>query len=333
MTGLEIADGGVYDFYVIFMGEMMNFHLVTIPGGTYEMGEEWGDIVISWPGPAHQVALDDFEISAYETTNYQYAQFLNEALAAGEIEMINGDPYGKGGEWDGKRLIDLDTHLPEFMPVEAQCYIKFSNGSFSVMESIRRNWPVVAVNWYGAKAFASHYGLDLPTEAEWEYAAGGGILEYEYATDDGTLDRLKANYNFAAIGPNEKDLRHVLEIGSYPPNPFGLFDMTGNIKEWCNDWYVSYPSLYNETLDWHDTHIPPSYVIVNPTGPDRMDGSKIIRGGSFDTGIQFPLPECRTTYRYFLKPTGTIGSHNEIEYELGFRVARRPSPTAKAATP
>ncbi len=308
MTGLEIADGGMYEFYVIYTGEIQNFHLVFIPGGTFEIGEAWeSESDLLWFGPAHHVIISDFEISAYETTNAQYAQFLNEALAAGEIEMISGDPYGKSGGWDGKQFIDLDTRYlssTDTVNVLRDCFIMYQNGYFKVEEFFKRNWPVVAVTWDGAKAFAVHYGLDLPTEAEWEYAARGGALEYLYATDDGTIDPTKANYT----------LGHPIEVAGYPSNTFGLYDMTGNVAEWCNDWAERYPSLFLEThIYFYDYFKPPSNPIVNPTGSETGT-IKVIRGGYYDCYASY-FVNLRTTYRYY--------RGGGFEYEMcGFRVAR-----------
>ncbi len=300
MNGLEIADGGTYDFYVIFMGTLMNFHLVQIPGGTFAMSDtlierQFGHMV-------HQVTLSDFEMSAYETTNAQYAQFLNEALAIGEIEMIEGDPYGKGGEWDGKCFADLDTEYSD--PDDAiryalhECLVMYENGSFKVEVAEYRNWPVNHVSWYGAKAFAIHYGLDLPTEAEWEFAAGGGVLEYQYATENGMIDETTANYYQGALG-------HVFEVGSYPPNPFDLYDMSGNISEWCNDWMGQF------------TRNPP---LTNPAGPITGE-FKVFRGGYYGNAAFW----CQTFYRGFMSP-------NFEHYSIGFRVVRRPQPAEKGVS-
>ena len=94
-------------------------------------------------------------------------------------------------------------------------------------------WPVVYVTWYGAKAFALYYGMDLPTEAEWECACRGG-KQYPYGTDDGTINDSKANYN--------ENIGHPVAVGSYPSNPYGLYDMSGNVGEWCHDSPGSYSS-------------------------------------------------------------------------------------------
>ncbi len=298
INGLEVVDYGSYDFYVIFMGELMNFHLIPITGGTFEMGEAWAlEFWYTIFGLPHPVTLSDFEMSAYEITNAQYAQFLNEALAAGEIEMIGDDPCGKGGEWNGMRYIDLDIGLTPQNALR-ECFIIYQNGSFKVEEADKQHWPVAAVTWYGAKAFAVHYGFDLPTEAEWEYAAGGGTLEYEYATDDGTIDDTKANYN-GTIG-------HPVVVGIYPPNPLGLYDMSGNITEWCNDWFASY------------TREPIVDPLVDPVGPET-GSTRIVRGYSYSASIN----TCRTTYRGFIYPEAILGGTGAVKEDFGFRVVRR----------
>jgi formylglycine-generating enzyme required for sulfatase activity len=226
--------------------------------------------------------------------------FLNEALAAEEIEMIDGDPHGMGGECNGKRYIDLYLGFSEESALQ-ECFIIYDNGSFKVEEAIRRHWPVVAVSWYGAKAFALHYGFDLPTEAEWEYSAGGGTLEYRYATDDGTIDQSNANYY---VRDSTDNIEHPVEVGSYSPNSFGLYDMTGNVEEWCCDWHTDYSPN------------PP----LNPKGPSTGE-YKVVRGGYYGTVAE----RLTTWYRGFgYPPEGTFSSSGRLNQTFGFRVVRRP---------
>jgi formylglycine-generating enzyme len=253
---------------------------VTIPGGTFDMGDEVGDL---WDGcrPVHRVTVSGFKMGIYEVTNAQYAAYLNSALASGVIEMKDGDVFGKTGEWSGKRYLDMGYDYGG----ENKCWINFGVGKFTVAAG-KEKWPVVAVSWFGSKSFALFYGLDLPTEAEWEYAARGG-KQYMYGTDNGSIDSTKVNYNMY-VG-------HPTPVGSYPANPFGLFDMSGNIWEWCNDWYGPYPSG----------------SVTNPTGAEP-DSIKIIRDGTWDN-LAF---KCRVAYRGRFVPT-------DGDYGLGFRVVRR----------
>ena len=253
---------------------------VTIPGGTFQMGDEVGDL---WDGcrPVHTVTISGFEMGIYEVTNTQYAAYLKSALASGDVEIKSGDVYGKTGEWSGEQYLDIGySYTPD-----NKCWIKYSSGTFTVTSG-KENWPVVAVSWYGSKSFALYYGLDLPTEAEWEYAARAG-QQFKYGTDDGTIDSSKLNYDM--------NIGHPTAVGTYPANPFGLYDMSGNIWEWCNDWYGSYPSE----------------SVTNPTG--ALEGTvRIIRQGTWDNKAF----KCRSAYRGRFEP-------QDSDYGLGFRVVRR----------
>jgi formylglycine-generating enzyme required for sulfatase activity len=126
-----------------------------------------------------------------------------------------------------------------------------------------KNWPASFIRWYGAKAFAMFYNLDLPTEAQWEYAASGGN-KFKYATADGNVngDGTSANWNFAH---EEPALHHVYDVKFNNPNPFGLYNMAGNVWEWCEDWYAS---------DFYEDGTNP----VNTTD----SGVKVRRGGSWN---------------------------------------------------
>jgi len=253
---------------------------VSIPEGSFQMGGStgYGD-----ERPVHAVTLGAFRISATEITNIQYAAFLNEALAAGEITATNAGVTGVTGPYSGKPYLDLSGSLDP----DNECWISFDGYEFSVVEGMER-YPVVYVTWYGADAFAAHYEFRLPTEAEWEYAARGGE-EDEYGTDDGTINSDNANYN--------KELGYPTEAGSYPANLFGLFDMAGNVWEWCNDWYDY--KYYQESPG------------ENPAGPDS-GSSRVLRGGSWH-GSKY---ECRSAFRYKNAPDFNRS-------DIGFRVVRK----------
>ncbi|MFC1606527.1 formylglycine-generating enzyme family protein [Candidatus Latescibacterota bacterium] len=252
----------------------------TIPGGTFQMGDEVGNL---WDGclPIHTVTVSGFEMSIYEVSNNQYAMYLNSALASGDIEVIDGDVYGKTGEWAGEQYLNIGYVYDSLN----ECWIHFSNGKFTVTAG-KEYWPVVAVSWYGAKSFALYYGCDLPTEAEWEYAARGG-KQYKYGTDDGTINSGNVNY--------DSNVEHPTAGGVYPPNPFGLYDMSGNVWEWCNDWYGSYPS---------DN-------VTNPQGA-QTGTVRIIRQGAWDNSDW----KCRVAYRGRFEP-------GNGDYGLGIRLVRR----------
>ncbi len=257
---------------------------VSIPGGKFLMGDEEGKW--NFALPVHSVTVSDFEVGIFEVTNSLYCAYLNAALKNGDVEVKDGDVYGRTGVWKGERYLDIGFGYGG----ANTCWITFDANVFSVVSG-KENWPVVTVTWYGAKSFALYYGFDLPTEAEWEYAARGG-RQYKHGTHDGALYITKANY--------DQNINHPVDVGCYPPNPFGLYDMSGNLFEWCHDWYGSY-SLESS---------------VNPSGPDTGT-CRVCRGGSYEYIYYY----CRSAYR------GDYYYPNLVNVTVGFRVVRRISPS------
>ncbi|MBF0371606.1 MAG: SUMF1/EgtB/PvdO family nonheme iron enzyme [Magnetococcales bacterium] len=228
-----------------------NVTLVDIPGGTFTMGGN------TTAGDASEVSvtLSDFAISEKEITNAQYLQFLNAALQAGwvavELQQVN-DPCGSYSEYMVVGAGDAPNSGEVFLQlgetggctsdgyeehIDNKSWIAYSttDNTFELLDNSKSDWPINWVKWYGAYAFAEFYGVSLPTEAQWEYAARGG-QQLEYPTDDGTLDSTKANYNGDTPGVHNEE-GHSLSVGSYAANPYGLYDMGGNVWEWCQDYY------------------------------------------------------------------------------------------------
>jgi len=199
--------------------------------------------------PAHKVQIDTFYIDKYEVTNAEYMEFCD----AG------------GGR------------LPEFWEKEGfRCGPDYPDH------------PVVGVSWYSAQAYAQWRGKRLPTEAEWEYAARGGLENAAYPHGD-EINSPDANYARSETGG-------TLPVGSYQPNGFGLYDMTGNAGEWVQDYYGG--EYYSES---------PSY---NPTGPESGKFA-VFRGGGWHTGPGC----CRVFFRNALPP-------NWLDFNIGFRCAK-----------
>lgn len=146
-------------------------------------------------------------------------------------------------------------------------------------------WPANFIKWYGAKVFAEFYGYDLPTEAQWEYVAKGG-QNFAYGTVDGTIDATKANYNENDAHP---DSGHVTPVKSYPANPFGIYDLAGNVWEWCRDWYNPgfysiAPSTdpYNDQLVVGTTEPVEGPTFTGGPGQPYNGDARVKRGGSWN---------------------------------------------------
>jgi len=271
---------------------------VDVPAGTFEMGDHDG---VGRPAerPVHAVTLDGFQMSKYETTNAQYAQFLNAAMADGLIQVYLGAVvYASSDNNRTQPYCDVDASI-------RYCQIEYTQGRFTVRTRDGKsmaNHPVVYVGWYGAKAFCDYYGYRLPTEAEWEYAARGGYHNpyYQYPWGSNTIDCSKANYWNGSSSCNPLNLTrypYTSPVGYYgPQGAYGLCDMSGNVSEWCQDWYgLGYYS------------VSPA---GNPTGPDT-GGPRVLRGGSWHISEPF----CRVAARSWRSPSSG-------EQAIGFRVCR-----------
>jgi len=200
--------------------------MVVIKGGTFSRGSNDGN---RDEIPRHQVSVDSFAIDTHPITNDQFVRFL---------EVLGG--------------VKDSNHLDVIRLKDSR--VKRSAGKWSI-ESGYSKHPVVGVTWYGAVAYAKWVGKRLPTEAEWELAAKGGNNNAFYATGE-DLEKSQANF-FSS------DSTAVM---SYAPNGFGLYDMAGNVYEWCQDWYGY--NYYETSVQEPDS----------PTGP--LQGVyRVLRGG------------------------------------------------------
>jgi len=222
-----------------------------IPEGTFTMG----GTTIQEDAPEVNVTLTGFQISEKEITNEQYIDFLNNANLDGWITVSVqsiADPCGTYSEkmvvgaenapHTGEILLQLAetggcTSSGEAEHIYNKSWISFDNisNTFELLDITKADWPVNWVKWFGADAYVQYYNVSLPTEAQWEYAAKGG-QQFDYPTDNGTLSLSKANYNGDIPGvynPNG----HSIDTGSYPRNPYEIYDMGGNVWEWCQDYY------------------------------------------------------------------------------------------------
>ncbi|MFC1879155.1 SUMF1/EgtB/PvdO family nonheme iron enzyme [Chloroflexota bacterium] len=246
--------------------------MTTIPAGEFQMGSETGEVDEE---PLHTVYLDAYAIDRYEVTNQQYAEFLN----------AMGNQSEGGITWIQNESRYVRIH---------------QRGDLWAPDSGYGDHPVIEVTWFGARAFCEWRMARLPTEAEWEKAARGGLegVTFPWGNDMPVCQKGAVN---GAIFDDDAgcDDSGTEPVGSYSPNAYGLFDMAGNVWEWVADWYSSsfYSSSPNE----------------NPTGP--QDGTaRVLRGGSWD----YDYDALRAAVRLKDSPDG---SNNDF----GFRCARTMS--------
>lgn len=223
-----------------------------------------------------------------------------------------------GGFWMGK----CEVTQGEYLEVIGSNPSKFRNGVGPFSDGIgdvvtnELRHPVEQVTWFDATNYCGKltqrevaagripvgWGYRLPTEAEWEYASRGGktdAFHYGPALIQG-MANFNARYEYDAIdGTQHKESNswpgETREVGSYAPNAYGLWDMHGNVWEWCQDWYGAYPGS-----------------VTDPEGP-ATGSLRLSRGGSWG----YIGGSCRSAYRYYLSPIRRI-------YDIGFRVVLAP---------
>jgi formylglycine-generating enzyme required for sulfatase activity len=266
--------------------EIQGIKLVLISKERFTMGD--GESKLIDEKPAHDIELDPFYMSESEITNAQYTDFLNSALISKKIIIINikNSPqvtvYGETWPFYKKALIYwINSKGAEGKP----SWLIYESGSFGVVKG-KENLPVVAVTWYGACAFAQNYGLRLPTEAEWECAARGGN-SLSFSSPEITGMDINCENKVDSPAP----------VMKYPANSFKLYEMSGNVQEWCLD---EYDRVYYRSS-------PPK----NPsnTTNSASPAERVVRGGSYDS----KKSDCRCAARFHLPP-------DTFDCRTGFRV-------------
>ena len=170
----------------------------------------------------------------------------------------------------GVKTVFLDTYWIDKYEVTNLEYEKFDKNHNRSLRSNCDNCPVTRVGWLHGKEYCVSLGKDLPTEAQWEKAAGAKS-GCDYVWGDKMFE---SSNRLAHAGYNKDDKINTAPVGSYPPNRFGVYDMAGNVWEWTNNW-----------LETSIKDFPKDEILYNPKGPDRGI-KKIRRGGSWNDSIE-----------------------------------------------
>jgi formylglycine-generating enzyme len=243
-------------------------NMCLIPAGSFLMGAEgWG----ASEAPIHEVYVDAFLMDESPVTNEQFAEFVAKT------------GYSTTAEQKGSAFGYENGNIQEIKGLSWKSYFTRE----------RVNHPVVLVSWYDADAYAKWAGKRLPTEAEWEKAARGGLVQMLYAWGNDEPQENTCNF-----GKETTNMPATTTIKSYAPNVYGLYDMGGNVWNWCQDWFS-------------ETYYSQQASNFNPQGAESGN-TKVRKGASFNIIQTFRL---RCSNRGAYKP-------EEVAINIGFRCAK-----------
>ncbi|WP_081998624.1 formylglycine-generating enzyme family protein [Sinomonas humi] len=244
---------------------------VAVPGGAFQMGDAFGE---GYPGdgetPVHEVELPGFRIDATAVTNAMFAAFVEATGYRTEAER-----YGTSAVFH--LLVKANDDDVLGAAAGAPWWLNVRGADWAHPRGTLSHWtaapdhPVVQVTWHDAQAYCSWAGRRLPTEAEWEYAARGGLAGKRYAWGDELTPDGQHRCNiwqgtFPTVNTQDDGFLGTAPVRTFPANGYGLYEMAGNTWEWCNDWFL--PKYYRNSPR------------QNPQGP-TIGAGRVMRGGSY----------------------------------------------------
>jgi formylglycine-generating enzyme required for sulfatase activity len=247
--------------------------MVKLDGGSFVMGTDTDEgFSADGEGPARKVHVDEFYVDQYPVTNEQFGEFVRATGYRTDAERYGWSFVFAGHLSDSQRaslVADTVASVPWWCQVYGADW-RHPEGPDSAVAD-RLHHPAVHVSWNDAAAYARWAGKRLPTEAEWEYAARGGLEQKLYPWGDELTPDGRHLCNiwqgeFPVLDLAEDGYSAPAPVDAFPPNGYGLYTITGNAWEWCSDWF------------------DPTYHVLatrnNPVGPPR-GAAKVIKGGSY----------------------------------------------------
>ncbi len=277
--------------------------MIGLPGGSFLMGtDDQTGYAEDGEGPVREVRLSSFYLDSGAVSNADFQAFIHDTGYQTDAEQAGWSfvfhlllpPKQR------KRVTQWVEATPWWCVVKEACW-KWPEGRGSHIGD-RLDHPVVHVSWHDATAYAKWAGKRLPTEAEWEYAARGGLEQCTYPWGNDLLpdDTHRCNIwqgDFPKTNTKADGYVGTAPVRTYPPNGYGLFEMTGNVWEWCADWFGT------------DHDQSPA---TNPAG-SRSSDTRVIKGGSYLCHDSY-CNRYRVAARSANTPDSTTGN-------LGFRCA------------
>ena len=280
--------------------------MIALPGGRFLMGTDYEEgFRADGEGPVRGVHVSPFAMDTTPVTNNQFAEFVRTTQYVTDAER-----YGWSFVFWAHIPEDRFDTAVEDTVAGAPWWCKVAGATWHAPEgpgsdiSTRGDYPVVHVSFHDAQAYAAWAGKHLPTEAEWEYAARGGLEQKLYPWGDELTPAGEHLCNvwqgrFPMEDTGEDGFAGACPVTAFPPNGYGLFSMTGNVWEWTNDWF----GVLHAAED-----------AENPQGPAQGTG-KVMKGGSFLCHASY----CNR-YRVAARTQNTPDSSTS---NLGFRCCRR----------